>query len=243
MEHAVTNSSLSSPLIMHPLHNIIWQGLTTRQAHFAESCGEARRFPREVTLLSAFLEPSDKGYESLAELVGRGGTAALFLDEPYTPRPGWELIADPPLLQMVYANGGIAAPVPGKQAAIVELGQPDSPEMVELATLTKPGPFASRTHELGTYLGIRREAKLVAMAGERLKLPGHTEVSAVCTHPEHTGRGYAGILMTEVMRRIVTRGETPLLHVREDNVRAIGLYESLGFRTRVRLHLAVLRHI
>jgi ribosomal protein S18 acetylase RimI-like enzyme len=228
---------------MHPLDNIIWQGLTTRQAHFAESCGEARRFPREVTLLSAFLEPSDKGYDSLAELVGPGGTAALFLDEPYKPRPGWELIADPPLLEMVFANTSIPAPAPGEQSAILELGQADSPEMVELATLTKPGPFASRTHELGTFLGIRRGTKLVAMAGERLKLPGYTEVSAVCTHPEHTGHGYAGILMTEVMRRIVARGETPLLHVREDNVRAIGLYEHLGFRTRVRAHLAVLRRI
>jgi ribosomal protein S18 acetylase RimI-like enzyme len=228
---------------MHPLHNIIWQGLTTRQAHFAESCGEARRFPREVTLLSAFEEPSDKGYDSLAELVGPGGTAALFLDKPHQPRPGWELIADPPLLQMVFANGGIPAPAPDHQPTILELGQPDSPEMVELASLTKPGPFASRTHELGTYVGIRNETKLVAMAGERLKLPGHTEVSAVCTHPEHTGHGYAAILMTEVMRRIVARGETPLLHVREDNVRAISLYERLGFRTRVRLHLAVLRRL
>ena len=228
---------------MHPLHNIIWQGLTTRQAHFAESCGEARRFPREVTLLSAFEEPSDKGYDSLAELVGPGGTAALFLDEPHQPRPGWELIADPPLLQMVFVNGGIPAPAPDHQPTILELGQPDSPEMVELASLTKPGPFASRTHELGTYVGIRNETKLVAMAGERLKLPGHTEVSAVCTHPEHTGHGYAAILMTEVMRRIVARGETPLLHVREDNVRAISLYERLGFRTRVRLHLAVLRRL
>jgi ribosomal protein S18 acetylase RimI-like enzyme len=227
---------------MHPLDNVIWKGLTIKQAHFAESHGEARRFPREVTLLSAFQEPSDQGYESLAELVGPGGTAALFLDEPYVPRPGWELIADPPLLQMVFANN-LPAPLPDEQPAIVELGQPDSPEMVALATLTKPGPFASRTHEMGTYLGMRRDGKLVAMAGERLKLPGHTEVSAVCTHPEHTGHGYAGILMTEVMRRIVARGETPLLHVREDNLRAVALYERLGFRTRVRLHLALLRRI
>ena len=86
--------------------------------------------------------------------------------------------------------------------------------MVELATLTKPGPFGSRTHELGTYMGIRREGKLVAMAGERLKVPGYTEVSAVCTHPEHTGKGYARVLMTEIMRGIRDRGEIPFLHVR-----------------------------
>jgi GNAT superfamily N-acetyltransferase len=197
---------------MHPLDNVIWQALTTRQTHCAEICGEARWFLRDITLLSAFREPSDKGYDSLAELAGPGGTAALFLDEPYHPRTGWELLAGPPLLQMIFENGTLPASPAAAHSAIVELGKKDSPEMVELATLTKPGPFGSRTHELGTYLGIRREGQLVAMAGERLKVPGHTEVSAVCTHPEHTGKGYAGILMTEVMRRILARGETPFLH-------------------------------
>jgi predicted GNAT family acetyltransferase len=124
---------------------------------------------------------------------------------------------------------------------MVELGDADSPEMIELTTLTKPGPFGKRTHELGTYLGIRHAGKLVAMAGERMKVPGWTEVSAVCTHPEHIGHGYARILMAEVMRRIRSRGEMPFLHVREDNLRAIELYQRLGFITRVRQHFAVLR--
>jgi len=244
---------------MHPLDNVIWQALTTRQTHCAEICGEARWFLRDITLLSAFREPSDKGYDSLAELAGPGGTAALFLDEPYHPRPGWELIAGPPLLQMIFENGSWPASPAAVNSGIIELGKTDSPEMVELATLTKPGPFGTRTHELGTYLGIRRrvgdpvsekpdervseEGKLVAMAGERLKVPGHTEVSAVCTHPDHTGRGYAGTLMAEVMRRILARGETPFLHTREDNLRAIELYQRLGFRTRLRSHLALLRRI
>jgi predicted GNAT family acetyltransferase len=124
---------------------------------------------------------------------------------------------------------------------IVRLGVQDSPEMVELATLTKPGPFGPRTHQLGTYLGVRFEGELVAMAGERLKVPGYTEVSAVCTHPEHTGKGYARVLMTEIMRGIGDRGEIPLLHVRRDNLRAVELYERLGFRTRTVMHYAVLR--
>jgi len=124
---------------------------------------------------------------------------------------------------------------------VAELGLQDSAEMIELTSLTKPGPFGTRTHELGTYLGIRSAGKLVAMAGERLKVPGHTEVSAVCTHPDHTGHGYARLLTTEIMRRIRDRGETPFLHVRGDNTRAIDLYKRLGFRERKSGHFAVLR--
>jgi predicted GNAT family acetyltransferase len=228
---------------MHPLDNVIWQALTTRQANFAESHDPARRFIREVTSLAGFLEPSERGYASLAELVGVGGTAALFLAEAYVPHPGWILVADPRLLQMVCesdaANGAQNSKHP--HIEITELGLADSPEMIELTTLTKPGPFGPRTHELGAYLGIRVAGKLAAMAGERLKVPGFTEVSAVCTHPDHLGQGYAAALMLEVMRGIRSRGETPFLHVREDNLRAIALYERLGFSVRTKPHLAVLR--
>jgi len=225
---------------MHALDNVIWQALTTRHARFAEGFGEARRFVREVTSLTAFEEHSLEGYAALARLVGPGGTAALFLDEEYEPRPGWELVAGAPLLQMVCENGGGQQRRPDS-SEIVRLGVNDSPEMVELATLTKPGPFGTRTHELGIYVGIRSKEKLVAMAGERLKVPGYTEVSAVCTHPDHTGKGYARMLMSEIMRGIRDRGEIPFLHVRSDNLRAIGLYEQLGFRTRTTPHFAVLR--
>jgi len=227
---------------MHLLDNVIWNALTTRQAEFAESCAQARRFVPEVTSLAGFNEPTVEGYESLKGLLEGRGTLALFLAEPYRPRSGWELVASAPLLQMVCENGSAQRATPiDTDTEFFELTAADSAEMIELTGLTKPGPFGKRTHELGTYLGIRSGGKLVAMAGERLKVPGYTEVSAVCTHPEHTGHGYAGLLMTELMRRIRSRGETPFLHVREDNVRAIGLYERLGFGRRVVGHLAVLR--
>jgi ribosomal protein S18 acetylase RimI-like enzyme len=230
-----------APHNMHPLDNVIWQALTTRQAEFALSFRQARRFMPEVTSLCAFLEPTEEGYESLAALAGPEGTAAIFLNEPYQPRPGWDDVGGAPLQQMVCANGlGTSATQLG-DPEFVELSPSDVPEMLELATLTKPGPFGSRTRELGNYIGVRREGKLVAMAGERMKVPGHAEVSAVCTHPGHTGKGYAQMLMSEVMRRIRERGETPFLHVRQDNTRAIKIYERLGFRTRVVRHYAVLR--
>jgi ribosomal protein S18 acetylase RimI-like enzyme len=196
---------------------------------------------REVTALCAFEQPNDHGYASLAGLTGAGDTAAIFLDHPYEQRDGWEYVVGAPLLQMVCENGIAASNRNTSFPPIVELGVADSPEMLELTALTKPGPFGPRTHELGYYVGIRDNGKLVAMAGERLKVPGYTEVSAVCTHPEHLGKGYAAALMAEVMRGIRQRGETPFLHVRSDNSRAIAIYKRLGFHTAWEGHFAVLR--
>jgi ribosomal protein S18 acetylase RimI-like enzyme len=227
---------------MHPLDNVIYNALTTRQAHFAEVSGTARRFHPEVTLLSGFDAPEDEGYASLGGLVAVGETLAIFLDENYENRPGWEYVVGAPLLQMVYENGETES-ASRASSEIVELGVADSRDMLELTSLTQPGPFGPRTHELGTYLGIRIKGRLAAMAGERLKVPGHTEVSAVCTHPDFLGRGYAGALMREVMQGICNRGETPFLHVREDNLRAIELYKRLGFRIRKSGDFAVLRKI
>jgi len=225
---------------MH-LENVIWQALTTRQAHFAESCDVARRFIREVTSLCAFPHPNEEGYDALACLAGPEGTAAVFLNDPYEPRPGWEYIAGAGLTQMICENGHSASVPLRFGVEILQLGTKDSPDMLELTMLTKPGPFGTRTHELGYYVGIRDKGKLVAMAGERMKVPGHTEVSAVCTHPDHLGKGYAGTLMLEVMRGIRDRGEIPFLHVRSENTRAISLYERLGFSKRWEGHYAVLR--
>jgi predicted GNAT family acetyltransferase len=226
---------------MHPLDNVIWKALTTRQAQFAQSSGQARRFIPEVSPLAAFREATPEAYESLAELLSPRGTIGLFLEAPYEPRTGWSLVAGAPMPEMVYEGGTASLTPSSSDPEIVELGVVDTPDMMALTALTKPGPFHKRTHELGDYLGIRREGKLVAMAGERLKIPGYTEVSAICTHPEHTGHGYARILTIAVVERIRDRGETPFLHVREDNSRAIKLYQRLGFKQRVLLHFAVLR--
>jgi predicted GNAT family acetyltransferase len=147
------------------------------------------------------------------------------------------------LLQMVCENrdehGGIPAPT-GANLPIQQLGEPDVPEMLALTKLTKPGPFARRTREMGDYFGIRVNGELIAMAGERLHLPGHTEISAVCTHPDHLGHGFATALITRLMERIRNRGEQAFLHVRADNTRAVALYERLGFRKRPVNHYAIL---
>ena len=223
---------------MHLLDNVIWNALNTSQAHLGTGCGEARKFHKDVSLLGAFSEPTDRAYDSLAELVGEGERVGLFLEADPTPTSEFKIVASMPLLQMIHENG--SAPTTSDLSGLQQLGDADVPEMLTLTKLTKPGPFATRTREMGDYFGIRKNGALVAMAGERLRLPGFTEVSAVCTHPEHLGQGYARRLLALLLNRIDGRGEQAFLHVREDNTRAVELYERMGFRKRALLKYALL---
>jgi ribosomal protein S18 acetylase RimI-like enzyme len=220
------------------LGNIIFKALATRQAGFSHTAGKARRFLPEIGPLAGFSEPADPDYDALAQLV-RGGPVAIFLGAPVQPPVGWKALDGAALVQMVWQ--GLELPESDPPAPIVKLGVEDSADMLELTARTKPGPFGPRTHELGSFFGIRIASRLVAMAGERLKVAGYTEVSAVCTHPNHLGKGYAAALMRTVMRGILERGETPFLHSRTDNARAIALYERLGFRHREAGHFVVLK--
>jgi ribosomal protein S18 acetylase RimI-like enzyme len=221
---------------MHMLDNPIWTALSTRQAYIAKGGAWARRFPPEITALAGFPQPSTQAYGALSRLAN-GAPAALFLAAPPDLPEGWSQLRGASLLQMVYENGVAASP----RHEWVELTADDVPEMVPLAELTQPGPFGARTYQLGTYLGIRQSGKLVAMAGERLCLPGYVEISAVCTHPDHVGKGYAASLMLVLIEKLRRQGEIPFLHVRAQNARAIALYERLGFRTRFQFHLAVVQ--
>lgn len=215
---------------MHPLDNVIWRALTTRQAHLGESYRSASKFKKEVSLLGGFAEPGVEGYACMASLLAAGERVGLFLEEA-APAPGLEVVSSIALLQMVRERGDARA-IESK-VEFADLSESDVPEMMALTELTKPGPFNRRTRDMGDYCGIRNDEKLVAMAGERLRVPGYTEISAVCTHPEHTGRGYAAALMTVIVDRILDRGERPFLHVRPENARAVGLYERLGFEKRL----------
>jgi predicted GNAT family acetyltransferase len=129
----------------------------------------------------------------------------------------------------------------GHSAEIITLGADDVPAMLELTKLTNPGPFAARTHELGTFLGIRVDGNLVAMTGERMKPGQYTEITAVCVHPDYRGRGYAQLLLGAVARQIAARGEIPFLHVFSKNSSAIALYRRQGMEIRRRLHVTVLQ--
>jgi ribosomal protein S18 acetylase RimI-like enzyme len=219
----------------HPLDNPIWNSLTTVHACIAEAAGLARRFPQDVTALGAILEPTEQAWSALASLRSAAKVSVLVFDALVDTPVGWTTLESTVGLQMIYQGGDPSAassPSALLPGGITQLSAADAPEMLALAELTRPGPFGIRTHELGTYLGIRKEGKLIAMAGERLRLPGFTEISAVCTHPDHTGRGHAAELVSVLVAQIFRRGESPFLHVREINTRAIELYLRLGFVRR-----------
>jgi ribosomal protein S18 acetylase RimI-like enzyme len=225
---------------MHPLNNVIWTALTSNQTNFAEANQFAGRFPADVGPLAGLKEPNAQGFHFLADLLNQGEAAALFLDKPQDAPTGFTVVATAPLLQMVKKEPTACPEEPLSATQFTELGVNDIPDMLALTRLTQPGPFGTRTHELGTYFGIRRSGSLVAMAGERLHVSGYREISAVCTHPHHRGHGYAAALMQAVMAGMRARTEIPFLHVRADNDQAVGLYERLGFRRRLLLHLLVL---
>ncbi len=223
------------------LDNPIWSALTTEHAALALADGQARRYPAEIGPLSGLAEQSAEAYESLRALTGTGpgGFSAQFLAEPPVERPGWTLIREGLMTQMIWSGGAAPAITPPQGPAVLRrLTRADVPAMVELAELTEPGPFRTRTPELGEFFGIFEAGRLVSMAGQRLRLTGFIEVSAVCTHPDARGRGYARAVMAEVIADILGRGALPMLHAFADNP-AIRVYEALGFTHRRGLHLAV----
>lgn len=220
--------------------NPIWAALTTRQESFAEIRGTARKFPAAVTTLAGLAEPTDESLAALAELLQPGEITALFLMNAVPLPEKLTAVYELPLVQMMHGGSPSDS---SRGHEIIELGSADVAEMVALAKLTEPGPFGTRTRELGTYIGIRRDGQLAAMAGERLKLPGHTEISAVCTHPAHTGHGYATSLVAEMVARIAARGERPILHSRANNTRAVDIYRRLGFAVSHTFHLMVVQRV
>ena len=226
----------------HLLDNPIWNSLNTEHSVLALGNGLARRYPPSIGPLSGTADQTEASYEALRALAGPKGIVALFLTEPSIPRAGWTEIRSGELVQMICVDASASAPaLLPKSATMRLLAREDVFSMVALAELTEPGPFRERTSELGVFYGIFEGARLVAMAGQRMHVPGYVEVSAVCTHPDARGRGYARALMTGVMADIARRGETPFLHVLPDNP-AIRVYEGLGYERRRTLHLSVIRN-
>ncbi|QNP68768.1 GNAT family N-acetyltransferase [Streptomyces roseirectus] len=211
----------------HVLDNPPLHSLTGPHARFAERRGRVLRYQADVSPWLAL--PDDPGpddWADLAALAGSGQGVPLSGYAGEVP-DGWDITFHIEGVQLV--DDGLETAPDGEA---VVLGAADVPDMLDLVERTRPGPFLPRTIEMGTYLGIRREGALVAMAGERLRPPGYTEISAVCTDPEFRGQGLASRLILAVAHGIRERGDIPFLHTGAANANAIRLYESLGFRLR-----------
>jgi ribosomal protein S18 acetylase RimI-like enzyme len=235
IRHTLSNDEAKAMTVPHPLDNPVLSSLTGPHARFAERRGRVLRYPVDVCPFAAMPgEPDEADWADAAMLAGPGGHLAL-AGRRFSPPAGWQVTMIGEGTQMTGDHLDAAA-----DPEAVPLGGADVPEMLELTARTKPGPFLPRTIELGPYLGIRREGKLVAMAGGRLHPAGWTEISAVCTDEAWRGQGLAARLIRALGAGIRDRGEIPFLHALNTNT-AIGLYEELGFRHRIAISFAVAR--
>jgi predicted GNAT family acetyltransferase len=205
--------------------NPVWHALQTKHRHFAITAGDACRYPVDVAPFAAVATPSTIAMQQLASLLTPGESVWIF-DEDRPSAPGVDVIETLKCLQMALPND-VNPPDPTMD--LVRLSAADAPEMVALTTLAFPGFFRGRTYQMGSYYGVRLDGELIAMGGERLMLDGYPEISGVCTHPAHRGKGYAACLIWEVVRNQRRNADVSWLHVAAANHRAIELYRRMGF--------------
>ena len=211
----------------HALDNPVWHSLATQHSGLALTADGAARYPAAIVPFAAISEPTTRAANQLTSLVDDAESVFIVGVAPEPP-PGWQLEPKKPVLQMVCSSR--MDEVPGPQVTV--MGGEQAPDMLELTDLVFPGFFRPRTLEMGDYIGIYDGRRLVAMAGERMRLDGWQELSAVCTHPDYTGRGYAQRLLSILCNSAFDRGFTPFLHVYADNERAIGVYRRMSFVDR-----------
>jgi predicted GNAT family acetyltransferase len=222
---------------MHPLDRPVWSALSTLQAPLAQGNALARRYRPDINLFAATSDDGDEAIRALIALLGPNDRIYLIQKDEIRTLPGLVLEHAALGVQMVLERPPACA---ASAEGVVVFGEPDVPEMIALAHLTNPGPFLPRTNTMGRFIGVRRKGRLVAMAGERMRLPGFVEVSGVCTHPDFRGEGLASRLSALVAGHIAERGDTPFLHAWKANTAAISLYGSLGFTMRAEVQVAVL---
>lgn len=221
------------------LNNVVWSAITTDQAHLSQLShdGEAGCYEAEVAPFCGFGEPTPSAWQALDEVMGPGRLGIMFRSDfaeiptEIVDRFRWTPFAPETASQYV-ADGLDPAP----DLPLERLGVGDLDEVVDLISLTQPGPFGPRTLEMGSYYGLRRDGDLVAMAGERMRCSDWVEVSAVCVHPSQRRLGLGAALTLAVAHRIRADGHEAILHVRQGNDAAHALYQRIGFKLRAELH-------
>ncbi len=214
----------------------IWNALSTRHASLAQGGDLAKRYAPDIHPFACSLDESPESLLALAEIARPGETLIFLQADEFVPPLGFEAKMTAFGVQMIAERH---MPVV-EDERIEKLGEADAAEMLELALLTKPGPFTLKAQALGDFWGVKEDGRLIAMAGERLKQDGLAEISGVCTHPDHRGKGLGRLLTLYVAGKIYARNEQPFLHTYAGNATAIGLYGSIGFRLRTRMNVAVI---
>lgn len=221
----------------HILDNPIWNALVTGNKHLAYGTETAKYLKRDVGFFAGLKTNSETELQDLHSLLPVKSLVVLFTPEELSVTAGWQVTLEKELLQMVCDPATL--PMENKDG-LIALEEKHIPAMLELTALTNPGPFLTRTIEFGNYEGIFDGSSLVAMAGQRLQPHPYTEVSAVCTHPDYTGKGFGAKLVHSQLGKIIAASRIPFLHVYPHNTSACKLYEKLGFQTRRRLLVYVL---
>jgi len=226
----------------HPLDRAVWNALTTRLSAFATPASDARavRIDPEVGVFLAAADNSAESVARLTELARRHPGAGLVERSDGSMVDVLPQVAVARRIALVQMTATALTPGGGGDLAFETLTEADAPAMLALATLTRPGPFRSATHRLGPFIGVKRNGELIAMAGRRLRVDGFTELSGVCTHPDHRGRGLAAALSRAVVGEILATGEAAFLHAFADHDATIAFYRSLGFEIRARMTYTIL---
>ncbi len=221
------NTESLEPRVQDALDNPFWSSLRSLHRGIALQAGNVSRYPAEY---APFLGVAEDGQQIAAELEALVAPAesVYLIGVAPAPPPGWRLEAFRPLAQMIRTT---PLPLPDGPE-ILPLGEAHRADVLALTALVYPHYFRERTMDMGRYFGIYRDGRLAAMIGERLGTGECREMSAICTHPDFNGRGYAGRLTAMLTNDTLARGALPFLHVSHENPRALGLYERLGFRHR-----------
>jgi len=222
------------------LDNPIWQALTSLDADKNTGTGNFAWLDADIAPFMGMPCWDEKSQHELLLHAPRERSWFLLYSEEVRFIDEYKIVFTIPLYQYYCKNPG-KEPATKKKVEIVPLDMANVDEMIALTALTKPGPFGKRTIEFGNYHGIFEDGKLVAMGGERLHLDGHTEISAICTHPDYQGRGYGAKMTHYLAESVMQKGETPFLHARVDNLKAIDLYKKLGFEIRTGMQFYIFR--
>ncbi len=223
----------------HLLDNPAWNALNTGNSNLSNGNDVLKYFSPEVSPFVALRESTPENFKLMHRLLPFESPVLYVTSRQIDIPAQWKQLHCVRAFQMIYNDAQQSIPDSG--AKFIPLNDEHIPQMLALTKLTNPGPFVDRTIEFGYYQGIFDGDELVAMAGQRLHVDQYAEISAVCTHPDHTGKGYARQLLLSQVKRILAANETPFLHVRCDNDRAVKVYHDMGFQTRSEMYFYVLR--